>query len=434
MGVAQQMLMSYGAAALGMPAPNPDPLHEQTALSLSFDGVHNATTVADLSRFQRGVSFFGNLKLSNAFPLLVGQTTSAAFDGVGDYAVVDNTALWFGASDATIAFDMRANSIGATQALVINFGVSGSNAVSLVLNTVGTIEFAWSTDGTNVAGTASSVTSAIAANTNNHVQVDIVSGSVAVSVNGVRGTPQTIAAPIFNSNTPCYIGMNPAGVNSFNGYMANLNIVIGAARHSANFTPYTTPYSNTTGGALTPLYATFGGTFNMTRSNSDKTVSESTSSDICATASFSTTRDWYVEITASAVGGAFDAAIGVRQNAQLNTVNFATGKTLSVRAAGTTFVGTTGVTPGTGTSYVTTNVIGLAKKGSNIFAHKNGTYMNGGNPVANTGALFPSIPGDGWMPFVGGDNGTGSHTFTINAGASAFAYSVPTGIPAGLFA
>ena len=85
-------------------------------------------------------------------------------------------------------------------------------------------------------------------------------------------------------------------------------------------------------------------------------------------------------------------------------------------------------------SFTTNDIIGIALDLDNmkIYFHKNGTYINSGNP--NTGANPDTVQdfqatnsGQGGYIFQAGSDGQNSVTVHANFGQRAFSYSVPTG-------
>jgi hypothetical protein len=84
-----------------------------------------------------------------------------------------------------------------------------------------------------------------------------------------------------------------------------------------------------------------------------------------------------------------------------------------------------------GASYTTGDVIGIALDMTNgkLWFAKNGTWQASGNPAAGTNACFTGITGT-LRAALGAYSST--PTLTANFGASAFAYSPPSGFNAGL--
>ena len=83
-------------------------------------------------------------------------------------------------------------------------------------------------------------------------------------------------------------------------------------------------------------------------------------------------------------------------------------------------------------AFTTNDIIGIALDLDNmkIYFHKNGTYINSGNP--NTGANPDTVQdlqvgNSGGYIFQAGSDGLNSVTLTANFGQRAFSYSIPTG-------
>ena len=88
-----------------------------------------------------------------------------------------------------------------------------------------------------------------------------------------------------------------------------------------------------------------------------------------------------------------------------------------------------GTEPAYGNAYVTGNVVSIAVNfdTGKIWAAINGTWQNSGDPAAGTGEMFSGISGT-YYPFFGGDNI--GNISVANFGASAFAYTPPSGFSA----
>lgn len=423
----------YSFQASGNPAPSTDSDYPSVALLLHAAGTNGATTQTDTSRYGRGLNRVGTATIVTSQSRFASVGSSMTFNGTSEAWTTDASVLWVGSGNFTLSGSTRVAGVGpSNQACISNYGAAGARGIELLVTPTGALSVRWSTDGTNDAGSAASAAGVVTSATWFDWEVVRSGSTIYIFKDGAQVASSAISGTIFSPRTPTNIGRTPdvAGAFWLGGHQAEIRVTLGVARHTSGFTPYTTPYADT-GGTLTTIYETWGNAFNFTKSSGDTVVSEATTSDIAATGLFSVDHDWYCEILCAATG-TFDAAVGVRRNDQLNNVNFATGQTVSVRAAGTTFVGSTGATAGTGTSYANGDRLMLAwqRSSGKLFVGKNGTWMNSGNPAAGTGALFSGLTGDGWLPFVGGDNGTGNHTFTANFGASAFTYSVPSGYAA----
>jgi len=84
---------------------------------------------------------------------------------------------------------------------------------------------------------------------------------------------------------------------------------------------------------------------------------------------------------------------------------------------------TDGNNDGTYTTYTTNDVIMVAYKNGKIWFGKNGTWMNSGNPAADTGAISTTLStSKNWFPYFGYNS-----TWSTNFGQRPFTYTPPTG-------
>jgi hypothetical protein len=84
---------------------------------------------------------------------------------------------------------------------------------------------------------------------------------------------------------------------------------------------------------------------------------------------------------------------------------------------------TNGTADATYTSYTTNDVIMVAYKNGKLWFGKNGTWMNSGNPSADTGAVSTTLStSKDWFPYFGYNS-----TWSTNFGQRPFTYTPPTG-------
>lgn len=170
---------------------------------------------------------------------------------------------------------------------------------------------------------------------------------------------------------------------------------------------------------------------NMTRSNANRTVDESTSSNAAAmTFRGRASGKLYWELALSA-SGLFNMAAGIRRDDEAIGTAINLGKTCAMRSTNALFTGDTGATTGTGATFATSDTLMLALDmaigATKLWIGVNGTWSNSGDPAAGSGALFAGFPAGVWHPYVWTDNDTGNHTITINSGHAAFTYAMPAG-------
>ena len=98
-----------------------DPLWYYKVLGLHCDGTNGSTTFTDVKG--KTVTANGNAQISTAqYPALTGKTSSAYFDGNGDYLSIPDSADWdFGTGDFAIRMRVRFSSHTTVQCLVSNY-------------------------------------------------------------------------------------------------------------------------------------------------------------------------------------------------------------------------------------------------------------------------------------------------------------------------
>jgi hypothetical protein len=78
-------------------------------------------------------------------------------------------------------------------------------------------------------------------------------------------------------------------------------------------------------------------------------------------------------------------------------------------------------------TFTTNDVIGFAVKGNKLYIAKNNTWLNSGNPVAQTGSVASSLSSE-IFPYIGNGGGAaGTPSAYFNAGQRPFSYTPPTG-------
>lgn len=172
-------------------------------------------------------------------------------------------------------------------------------------------------------------------------------------------------------------------------------------------------------------------TAGFTLSGSNLIASESTGNlEAITTTASKTAGKWYVEVLIAGSGTNYDNTLGMRRIDESINTAFNLGQTIVARSNGTTFVGSSGASAGTPTSWTsgTRLMVAFDMDEQRVWVGRNGVWMNSGNPAAGTGALFTGFTvGPGWEVFFGTDNGPYNHVGTLNCGQSAFAYTVPSG-------
>jgi hypothetical protein len=165
------------------------------------------------------------------------------FDGSGDYLAFQNGPnlnFSFGTADFTIEGWIYLNT-STTQTLLDIYDANSSGRILLQINTNRQLQWLGQS-----GVTRTQTSSSIALSTWTHFSVCRASGSTRIFIGGTQGNttyPDT-------NNYTCTTGKVLVGINAYdsagsplNGYISNLRITKGFARHTANFTPPTTPFA-----------------------------------------------------------------------------------------------------------------------------------------------------------------------------------------------
>lgn len=198
-------------------------------LHLKFNGTNGSTTFTDSSPTPKTVTPSGNAQLSTAWA----QYGSAAglFDGTGDFLTVTHQS---GMTFGTSAFCIR-TWINPTAPAVDFRGIfgngTGAGQLDFHVNSSGALRVYGNSGGINLTGgTLSSATPA-------HVELTHDgSGTYKIFKDGVQAATVTTTAIDFNSTANWLVG-GAAVSAAHNGYLDDLQVTIGAARHTSAFTP-----------------------------------------------------------------------------------------------------------------------------------------------------------------------------------------------------
>jgi hypothetical protein len=168
---------------------------------------------------------------------------SMYFDGSGDYLAFQNGPnlnFSFGTANFTIEGWIYLNT-STTQTLLDIYDANSSGRILLQINTSRQLQWLGQS-----GVTRTQTSSSIALSTWTHFSVCRASGSTRIFIGGTQGNttyPDT-------NNYTCTTGKVLVGINAYdsagsplNGYISNLRITKGFARHTANFTPPTTPFA-----------------------------------------------------------------------------------------------------------------------------------------------------------------------------------------------
>jgi hypothetical protein len=228
----------------------------------------------------------------------------------------------------------------------------------------------------------------------------------------------------------------------------NFSVTAGVGNDSLVDVP--TPYGVDTGagGEVRGNYATLNPldppTTNFTKTGTNGNLDGVITSSGAGGCGFFTTQSvstgkWYVEITVNSftVSGNFD--LGIINASQTRTTGNGTYGAIGYSPYGycvftSGAYGNNNTSSSSGTSYTTTDVIGIAFDADNgkLWFRKNGTWMSSGDPAAGTNAAFTSIPAGDYVFGFGDAAGTSGRSTgaTLNAGQRPFAYTAPSGFKA----
>jgi hypothetical protein len=223
-------------------------------LGLHCDGTNGSTTFTDIHG--KTVTANGNAQISTAqYPALSGKTSSAYFDGTGDYLSIPASADFnFGTGDFTVRcrFYLAGNSAtdaggmrnatlfrltDTTTGFAFQFGIDGSAA------TTGTGITLYST-----ANGALSRTVSVSQSAWHDVEVSRAGTSLRIFLDGTQlGATFTNSASWGSSTQAAYVGGSTYSSNYYqyiNGYISEFEAIKGYALHTADFTPPPTPFPN----------------------------------------------------------------------------------------------------------------------------------------------------------------------------------------------
>jgi len=215
---------------------------DKMVLGLHCDGTNGSTTFTDVKG--KTVTANGNAQISTAqYPALTGKTSSAYFDGNGDYLSIPDSADWdFGSGDFTIRFRVRLPSSFSSQGAVfvqranntlnspIWIGVTAAKLVRVIASSATTTTL-FDVTGTTV----------LVANTWYHVAFVRYGSSWKVYIDGAEELSQTNAGAVFSAAANVVVG-GDTNTNYLNGYLSEVEIYKGGALHVEDFTPPTDPF------------------------------------------------------------------------------------------------------------------------------------------------------------------------------------------------
>lgn len=186
------------------------------------------------------------------------------------------------------------------------------------------------------------------------------------------------------------------------------------------------------GGGSTTTWDPASHNAGITLSNGNLTASQATGDfDNVKATRVITTGKHYWEVEIDVQGTAGDCFLGVCDSTYNNALRVASANPSAIlRSNGTQYKDNS--TSGSAFSYTAGDVVMFAwdADGEQIWFGKNGTWHSGGDPAAGTGAQITGLSTASMSPCFGPDNDATTTTVTINCGATAFAYSIPSGFTA----
>lgn len=218
-----------------------DPYWSNVVLYLPLTGSNGQTTFADVSQYGHAVTRNGDTVISTAqFPSLTGVSSSAYFDGSGDFLQINNAVLALGTGDFT--FEIWAYSTATPSDVGIfesRDGTSGStNGFTLTALSSSVVRIF--SNGILIASSGTNYVGAWC-----YIAITRSSGTWNLFVNGVSQGTSTAFRDLTYQNQIVGGGRYSGTVNPnafFTGYLSHLRITKGIARYTANFTPPTAPF------------------------------------------------------------------------------------------------------------------------------------------------------------------------------------------------
>jgi len=217
----------------------PDPYFANVVALLHMDGADASTAFVDVKG--NVITVFGDAQLDTAQSQFGGA--SAVFDGTGDYLSLPSTAGWaFGTGDFTVEGWIRIPSALTNRGLIGTRGSGGASPANsrwqiLFYTTASTLEI--HTD--SAIWLAS--TTAIPNDTWTHFELSRASGTLRWFIGGVASGSTTTVYDISTTGT-LQIGkdLNMSITAPFLGWLDEIRITKGVARHTSAFTPPAYPF------------------------------------------------------------------------------------------------------------------------------------------------------------------------------------------------
>lgn len=213
-----------------------DALWPYVVFSANFTGTNNASLGGYVEGRGKTLTVqAGAPTFSNIWSAQGGADTSAYFNGTSRIETANFNGLNFGSGDYEINFWYRQTvDTGSPASLISASSDSPLQGWRVYLDGYRRICLAY------LGGSGLSTPQAIPLNTPTHVSIAKYDGTLYIRLNGLLATSTTIGAPIN------FVGvLQISGANGpywpYYGFIDRIEILNGAARHTANFTPETAP-------------------------------------------------------------------------------------------------------------------------------------------------------------------------------------------------
>ena len=207
-------------------------------LTIHFDGNDGVTSYT--AETGQTVTFIGTAQLDTAQKKF--GTASLLLDGDSDYVTLPDSDDWdFGSGDFTIDFQVRFNTVTGKDYYLINqYGIAGHRSWVIEIG-FGNLYFSYSIDGSLVL--SPSVAWVPSTSTWYHIEIIRNGADLKFFVDGVQqGATQDMSTiTIFASDSVLQIGYYTA--DYFDGWVDEIRISKGIARHTADFTAPTVQYA-----------------------------------------------------------------------------------------------------------------------------------------------------------------------------------------------
>ena len=226
---------------------DPSAISLYRVLGLHCDGTNGSTTFTDVCG--KTVTANGNAQISTAqYPALTGKTSSGYFDGSGDYlSIAPSSGFNFGTGDFTIRMRWRPGSLATAQALVYHTddaGVTGNGEFVIVYNTSLGLRFYLNAGGSGSVDQGS--TSGWSTGTWYDVEITRHGTTLTIRRDGTSIASGTCSAQVGTSDKSTYLMGETFDPLYSTGYISEVEFYKGISLHTANFTPSTDPFTDST--------------------------------------------------------------------------------------------------------------------------------------------------------------------------------------------